>query len=282
MADKTSTELILEQRAPKGVWQGLSTGVWYPNFADVKTAAEKTGKPLIAMWINPGCGFCKRFCTAATSERFVSWMKSSGAYFWLGSRTDGTDADDGREFVFHQSEDPAIELKQRMYFPGIAIWQCEAGHPDTVLRDYRASGRVFEKEKSGDEGVTNILVRINQALTEPPHKEWTPPPRTDNQAQTKGGGCPEGHPHLKALQQIDAILRRLLPAPQAQAAAVDVAFRFNPALDAEKRFRIVHAISENGGHCPCKQEKTRDTICLCKEFRETGKCACGLFVRYKA
>lgn len=275
MADKTSTELILEQRIHVEGGAKLATGTWYDSFKAVKADAEKTGKPLIAMWINPGCGFCKRFCTAATSERFVSWMKSSGTYFWLGSRTDGTDADDGREFVFRQSEDPAIELKQRMYFPGVAIWQCEAGHPDKVLHDYRASGRVFEKEKSGDEGVTNILVRIDQALEEPPHKEWVRSP-----APAKpDGGCPGGHPHLKALQQIDAILRQFFPA---KIAATDIAFRFNPELDAEKRFRIVHAIFENGGHCPCKQEKTRDTICLCKEFRETGKCACGLFVRYKA
>ena len=279
MADKTSTEIILEQRLTPVLGGDLSTGEWYSGFQAVKAAAEKTGRPMVAMWINPGCGFCKRFCTAATSSRFIAWMKSSGAYFWLGSRTDGVAADDGREFVFHQSEDPAIKVDQRMYFPGIAVWQCEPGHPDNVLHDYRASGRVFEQEKPGDEGITNVIARIEQALREAPHKEWTPPPRTDDQAQAKGGGCPGGHPHLKALQQIDAILRPFFPS---KIAATDVAFRFNPALDAEKRFRIVNAISENGGHCPCKQEKTRDTICLCKEFRETGKCACGLFGRYKA
>lgn len=280
MADKISTEIILEQRLHVTDDVQLTTGTWYDTFAAVKAEAEKTGKPLFAMWINPGCGFCQRFCTAATSARFVAWMKSSGVYFWLGSRTDGDAANDGYTFVFRQSEDPLIKADQRMYFPGIAVWQCEPGHPDNVLHDYRASGRVFEQEKSGDEGITNVISRIAQALQEAPHKTWTPPPRPDNPAQAQGGGCPGGHPHLKALQQIDAILRPFFPTTKI--AATDIAFRFNPELDAEKRFRIVNAISENGGHCPCKQEKTKDTVCLCKEFRETGKCACGLFGRYKA
>ena len=281
MADKISTEIILEQRLHVDGGTQLTTGTWYDTFAAVKAEAEKTGKPLLAMWINPGCGFCKRFCTAATSARFVAWMKSSGAYFWLGSRTDGDAANDGRVFVFRQSEDPTIALKQRMYFPGIAVWQCEPGHPDNVLHDYRASGRVFEQEKPGDEGITNVIARIEQALQEAPHKTWTPPPRQDNPAQAQGGGCPGGHPHLKALQQIDAIIRPFFPVPSAQS-TVPAEVRFNLDLDAEKRFRIVNAISENGGHCPCQQEKTPDTVCLCKEFRETGKCACGLFERYKA
>jgi ferredoxin-thioredoxin reductase catalytic subunit len=36
-------------------------------------------------------------------------------------------------------------------------------------------------------------------------------------------------------------------------------------------------IKENGGYCPCSIEKTDDTKCMCKEFRETGVCHCGLY-----
>lgn len=40
------------------------------------------------------------------------------------------------------------------------------------------------------------------------------------------------------------------------------------------------AIESNHGYCPCRIEKTDDTKCLCKEFREqntTGWCHCGLY-----
>lgn len=40
---------------------------------------------------------------------------------------------------------------------------------------------------------------------------------------------------------------------------------------------------ENGGYCPCALEKTPDTICICKEFREMdeGMCHCGLYIKEK-
>lgn len=43
-------------------------------------------------------------------------------------------------------------------------------------------------------------------------------------------------------------------------------------------------LKENGGYCPCRLEKTPDTKCMCKEFREqiehgiAGECHCGLYV----
>lgn len=48
---------------------------------------------------------------------------------------------------------------------------------------------------------------------------------------------------------------------------------------------LVHAIKaalkSNGGYCPCKLQKTEDTKCMCKEFREqvSGECHCGLYVK---
>lgn len=40
-------------------------------------------------------------------------------------------------------------------------------------------------------------------------------------------------------------------------------------------------LKENGWHCPCKIEKTEDTKCMCKEFREqeSGECHCGLYIK---
>ncbi len=43
------------------------------------------------------------------------------------------------------------------------------------------------------------------------------------------------------------------------------------------------AIEENNGYCPCSLEKTEDTRCMCREFREqseAGECHCGLYVKY--
>lgn len=42
------------------------------------------------------------------------------------------------------------------------------------------------------------------------------------------------------------------------------------------------ALKKNDGYCPCKLEKTPDTKCPCKEFREStsGECHCGLYVKF--
>lgn len=44
---------------------------------------------------------------------------------------------------------------------------------------------------------------------------------------------------------------------------------------------IKEMLKENGGYCPCRIEKTDDTKCICKEFREqeSGECHCGLYVK---
>lgn len=43
-------------------------------------------------------------------------------------------------------------------------------------------------------------------------------------------------------------------------------------------------LKENGNYCPCRLEKTEDTKCMCKEFRdmlvrgEEGMCHCRLYI----
>ena len=41
-------------------------------------------------------------------------------------------------------------------------------------------------------------------------------------------------------------------------------------------------LKENAGYCPCRLNKTPDTKCMCKEFREQtveGLCHCGLYMK---
>lgn len=51
---------------------------------------------------------------------------------------------------------------------------------------------------------------------------------------------------------------------------------------------IKEGLKRTGGYCPCKRERTQDTICMCKEFREQikdpnyeGYCHCMLYYKYK-
>ena len=53
-----------------------------------------------------------------------------------------------------------------------------------------------------------------------------------------------------------------------------------PNPDTIKYAEVTVAVFENGGFCPCAIEKSDDTKCPCKEFREqkeTGLCTCGRF-----
>jgi len=53
--------------------------------------------------------------------------------------------------------------------------------------------------------------------------------------------------------------------------------------DAETYNAITQAVINNDGYCPCLLEKTEDTKCICKEFREQnypGECHCGRYIKY--
>lgn len=51
--------------------------------------------------------------------------------------------------------------------------------------------------------------------------------------------------------------------------------------DAEYVAKIRAALKANDGYCPCVLQKTPDTKCMCKEFREmeSGMCHCGLYIK---
>lgn len=56
----------------------------------------------------------------------------------------------------------------------------------------------------------------------------------------------------------------------------------NPDVDFCKE--IENKLKENNGFCPCRLQKTNDTKCICKEFKEMiknqipGMCHCGLYI----
>lgn len=55
----------------------------------------------------------------------------------------------------------------------------------------------------------------------------------------------------------------------------------NPDKEYAKQVRT--KLKENDGYCPCRLEKTEDTKCMCKEFKEMeeGMCHCGLYIKEK-
>lgn len=58
-----------------------------------------------------------------------------------------------------------------------------------------------------------------------------------------------------------------------------VKIRLNPDKEYVEQMR--KALKENDGYCPCLTEKTEDTKCMCKAFREqeSGLCHCGLYIK---
>lgn len=51
---------------------------------------------------------------------------------------------------------------------------------------------------------------------------------------------------------------------------------------------VKKGLKEKDGYCPCRREKTKDTKCMCKEFREQiadpdfeGYCHCMLYYKEK-
>ena len=65
-----------------------------------------------------------------------------------------------------------------------------------------------------------------------------------------------------------------------------MAIRFNE--DADLVAQIKEGLKRKGGYCPCRLQKTEDTKCICKEFRQQiadpefeGYCHCLLYYKSK-
>lgn len=51
---------------------------------------------------------------------------------------------------------------------------------------------------------------------------------------------------------------------------------------------VKQGLEQSGGYCPCRRERTEETKCMCKEFREQiadpsfeGYCHCMLYYKEK-
>ena len=62
--------------------------------------------------------------------------------------------------------------------------------------------------------------------------------------------------------------------------------RYNENEDIVKL--VKEGLEKSGGYCPCRRERTDDTICMCKEFKEQikdpnfeGYCHCMLYYKEK-
>ena len=51
---------------------------------------------------------------------------------------------------------------------------------------------------------------------------------------------------------------------------------------------VKQGLKETGGYCPCRRERTEDTKCMCREFRDQiadtdfeGFCHCQLYYKSK-
>ena len=53
--------------------------------------------------------------------------------------------------------------------------------------------------------------------------------------------------------------------------------------DKEEAERILHAVKENDGYCPCRLVRLEENKCICQEFKEQeeGYCHCGLYLKVK-
>ena len=59
----------------------------------------------------------------------------------------------------------------------------------------------------------------------------------------------------------------------------------NPNTEIIKEIR--QKLKENNNYCPCRIQQTKNTKCMCKEFRDMiangieGECHCGLYLSVK-
>lgn len=62
---------------------------------------------------------------------------------------------------------------------------------------------------------------------------------------------------------------------------------YGTTAEGRKKLKIINALERNfekygASYCPCKINRIDDNICPCKEYRETGKCICGLYLPHEA
>jgi ferredoxin-thioredoxin reductase catalytic subunit len=54
-------------------------------------------------------------------------------------------------------------------------------------------------------------------------------------------------------------------------------YRLNPDKNHVKL--IIEGLKAKNRYCPCRVQKIPENICVCKEFINTGKCCCKLWIK---
>jgi hypothetical protein len=63
-----------------------------------------------------------------------------------------------------------------------------------------------------------------------------------------------------------------------------MSLKINPNPNDEVFKNMSQAVKDNDGYCPCMIEKSEDTKCICKEFKEQdseGLCHCERYIKIK-
>ncbi len=69
--------------------------------------------------------------------------------------------------------------------------------------------------------------------------------------------------------------------------SIDFANEYGETSQGRRILRIIDALKRNHqkygeSYCPCKVDRIPDNICPCKEYRDTGKCICGLYLPHES
>ena len=86
-------------------------GKWTAQYATAKTKARNNNAPIVAIWVNPDCGFCKNLGSALGSS-VSKWAEQHGYYLVIGILNTTSEASDVKTFVSNPTG----------LFPYVGVW----------------------------------------------------------------------------------------------------------------------------------------------------------------
>lgn len=86
-------------------------GKWTAQYATAKTKARNNNAPLVAVWVNPDCGFCKNLGSALGSS-VSKWAEQRGYYLVIGILDTTSEASAVKSFVSNPTG----------LFPYVGVW----------------------------------------------------------------------------------------------------------------------------------------------------------------
>ena len=86
-------------------------GKWTAQYATAKTKARNNNAPLVAVWVNPDCGYCKSLGSALGSS-VSKWAEQRGYYLVIGILDTTSEASAVKSFVANSTG----------LFPYVGVW----------------------------------------------------------------------------------------------------------------------------------------------------------------